>query len=166
MRKMLSLILLFASVCVYSQKLLDLHYISIFGKEKSFQFFTNSKFSYKLKGDLRYQTHKIVNMQDSILVFENDSVIKLSQIKAIRIDGMMISPYFFGAGSLFLFYDTGFNIILGRPQIINEQAVLVTAICFAGGLIMKYCQDKHIRIKKGDAMRIIDNDYRNLHAEN
>lgn len=166
MKRILSLIILCAGINLYSQKLLDLHYTSIFGKEKSFQFFNNSKFTYKLKGELFYHTHKIVNMQDSLLVFDNDSIIKLDQIKSIRIDGMMISPYFFGAGALFLLYDTGFNIILGRPQIINEQAVLVTAICFTGGLIMKYCQDKHIRIKKSDTMRIIDNDYRNLQAEN
>lgn len=166
MKRILSLLLIFAGINLYPQKLLDLQYISFFGKHKSFQFFNNSKFSYKLKGDLFYRTHKIVNMQDSLLVLDNDSVIKLAQIKSIKIDGMMISPYFFGAGALFLMYDTGFNIIYGKPQIVNERAVLVTAICFTGGLIMKYCQDKHIRIKKSDTMRIIDNDYRNLQAEN
>lgn len=166
MKKRLGVVLIFVSITGYSQKLLDLHYASFFGREKSFQFFNNSKFSYKLKGDKRYHSHKIVNMQDSFLVFDNDSVIKLSQIKSVKIDGMMISPYFFGAGALFLLLDTGHNIAFGHPQIINEQALLVSGICVTGGLLMGYIQNKHIRIKKSDTMRIIDNDYRNLRTEN
>lgn len=166
MKKILSLIIVFVSIKLYSQKLLDLQYNSIFGKHKSFQFFNNAKFTYKLKGDLFYKTHKVVNMKDSLLVLDNDSVIKLNQIKAIKIDGMMISPYFFGAGTLFLLLDTGHNIAFGHPQIINEQALIVTSVFFAGGLLMKYFQDKHIRIKKNDTMRIIDNDYRNLQSAN
>lgn len=163
-KQLLSLMLIFVSIFSYSQKLLDLHYTSVFGKQKSFQFFNNSKFTYKLKGDLFYHSHKIVNMQGSLLVLDNDSAIKLDQIKAIRIDGMMISPYFFGAGGMFLFYDTFFNVVQNRPKIINDQALVVAGVCIAGGLIMKYCQNKHIRIKKSDTMRIIDNDYRNLQA--
>lgn len=158
--------IVFVGIKLYSQKLLDLHYTTVLGKEKSFQFFNNTKFSYKLKGDLCYHTHKIVNMQDSMLVLDNDSAITLNQIKAIRIDGMMISPFFFGAGALFLFLDTGHNIVFSNPHVISEQALLVTTVCFTGGLLMKYCQNKHIRIKKSDTMRIIDNDYRNLQAEN
>lgn len=166
MKNALGLFLIFAASMAYSQKILDVHYTSVFGKRKSFQFFNQSKFSYKLKGERHYHSHKIVNMQDSLLVFDNDTAIKLSHIKAIRIEGMMISPYFFAAGTLFLLLDTGHNIAFGRPEIINEQALLVTGICFIGGFLMNYIQNKHIRIKKSDVMRIIDNDYRNLQTAN
>ena len=146
----------------FSQKTLDLHYYSMFGKEKSFQFFLNSDFSYRLKGQIGYSTHRLVNMQDSMLVFDNDSAIKLSQLKSIKIKGMQISPYFFGAGALFFLLDTGHNVVYNRPQIVNEQAVLVSAICFAGGIVMSYVQNKHIRLRKSATLRIIETDYRNL----
>ena len=43
----------------FSQKILEINYHSLFGKEKSFQFFNNSPIDYKLKGDLFYKTHKL-----------------------------------------------------------------------------------------------------------
>ncbi len=60
----------------FSQKILEINYPSLFGKEKSFQFFNNSSIDYKLKGDLFYRTHKLVNMNDSILIFDNDEAVK------------------------------------------------------------------------------------------
>lgn len=165
MRKLISVVLFCLSTLAYSQKLLDLHYISFLGKQKSFQFFNNSNFTYKLKGDVLYHTHKIVNMQDSILVFENDSIIYLNQIKDIRIDGVKLSPYFFGAGLLFLLLDTGHNIAFGNPHIVSQQAILVSSICIVGCVFVRYIQDKHVRIKKRDVMRIIDNDFRNLQSD-
>lgn len=159
-----ALILFYIIQTCFAQKLLDLHYYSVFGKQKTFQFFNNSKFSYKLKGKILYQTHKLVNMQDSILVFDNDCAIKLSQIKAIKINRMMISPYFFGAGVLFFLLDTGHNIAFGNP-VINEQAVLVSSAFFAGGLIAAYFQNKHVHVYKNTTLRIIDADYQNLNTK-
>jgi len=160
------IIALFFFVNSFSQKMLDMHYRSIFGKEKSFQFFNNTKFHYKLKGELTYRTNKVVNMQDSFLVFDTDSVVKLSCIKAIRIDGVILSPYFFGAGALFFLLDTGHNIAFGREKIVNEQTVWVTAVCFTGGLIMTYFQNKHVRIHKSTTLRIIDANYQNMNSKN
>lgn len=150
---------------LFCQKTLDLHYNSLFGKQKSFQFFNNSEFSYKLKGQLFYTTHKLVNMQDSILVFDDDSSIKLREIKAIKIKGVKISPYFFGAGVLFFLLDTGHNIAFGN-QIINEKAVLIGSIFVVAGVIVNYLQNKHIRIHKNSVLRIIDADYLNLNIKN
>lgn len=164
MRYLLFILLLAGSVG-YSQKILDLHYTSVFGKDKSFQFFNNASFSYKLKGDLFYRRHKLVNMTDSLLVFDNDAVVKLSEIKAVRIDGALISPYFFGAGALFFILDTGHGAIFGRQQVVSDQALIVLGSCVAGGLIVKYFQDKRIRIKKNSVFRIIDTDYRNLQPD-
>lgn len=48
----------------YAQKILEINYHSLFGKEKSFQFFNNSDLDYKLKGRFLYKTHKLVNMND------------------------------------------------------------------------------------------------------
>jgi hypothetical protein len=147
---------------IFSQKTLDLHYYSLFGKEKNFQFFLNSNFSYRLKGRAVYETHKLVNMQDSLLVFDNDSVVLLSQIKAVKIKGMNISPYFFSAGVLLFLSDIGYNIAYNKPHIVNERTVLVSAACIAGGIVMSCIQNKHIRIRKSTTLRIIEADYRNL----
>jgi len=150
---------------LFSQKTLDLNYNSLFGRQKSFQFFNNSEFSYKLKGQLFYATHKLVNMQDSILVFDYDSSIKLSEIKAIKINGVKISPYFFGAGILFFLLDTGHNIAFGN-QIINEKTVIIGSIFVVAGVLVRYLQNKHVHIHKNSVLRIIDADYLNLKIKN
>jgi|GEM_PF-1116291 len=162
--RFLLFVLLLASSMSYSQKILDLHYTSVFGKDKSFQFFNNSRFSYKIKGDVLYRRHKLVNMTDSLLVFDNDDVVKLSEIKAVKIHGALVSPYFFAAGALFA-VDAGDGVIFGRQQVASDQALIALGSCVAGGLIVNYFQAKHIRIKKNSVFRIIDTDYRNLHPD-
>lgn len=163
-------ILFFLCLCLifklsYSQKILELNYHSLFGKQKSFQFFNNSPLDYKLKGDLLYRTHKLVNMNDSLLIFDNDEIVRIDQLKTIKIRGVMISPYFFGAGFLFFLLDTGNNIGKGHTEIINEQAVLVSSICILTGIIVKRIQDKHVYIRKNVTIRILDTDYQNLNSK-
>ncbi len=150
---------------LFSQKILDLHYNSLFGRQKTFQFFNNSEFSYKIKGKAFYKTHKLVNMQDSILVFDDDSSIKLSEIKAIKIKGVKVDPYFFGAGILFFLLDTGHNIAFGN-KVINEKALIIGSIFVVVGIIVHYIQNKHIRMRKNSVLRIIDADYLNLNIKN
>lgn len=145
----------------YSQKILELNYHSLFGKEKSFQFFNNSKLDYKLKGDLLYRTRKLVNMIDSLLIFDNDSTVKLNQLKAIKIRGIMISPWLFTAGFLFFILDTGNNIANGHTTIINEQTIIVSSIFVLSGIIVKRLQDKHVYIRKNVVIRILDTNYQN-----
>lgn len=165
MKALLTILILMTVITGYPQKILDLHYTSVFGRNKSFQFYNNSVFFYKLRGDMFYRKHKLVNMQDSILVFENDAVAELGKIKAVKIEGASFSSYFFGAGALFLLMDTGHGLIFGRSQVVSDQALTVLGSCVGAGLIVKYFQDKHIRIKKNSVFRIIDTDYRNLQAE-
>lgn len=145
-----------------AQKILDLHYYSVFGKEKSFQIFNNSKLDYKLKGDLFYRTHQLVNMNDSLLIFNDDSSVKLSQLKAIKIRGAKISQWLFTAGALFFILDTGNNIANGNIKLVNEQTVLVSSILALSGIIVKRLQDKHVYIGKNVTIRILDTDYQNL----
>lgn len=162
MRFILIFVLAICSGGCYAQKILDVHYHSLFGKDKSFQFFSNSILDYKLKGDLFYRTHKLVNMNDSLLVFDNDSIVKLNQLKCIKIRGMHISTYFFGAGILFFLLDTGNNIGKGHSSIVNEQVVLVSSIAIIAGIIVKRIQDKHIYIRKNVVLKVLDTNYQNL----
>ena len=162
MRRCFLIIFYFLINIGYSQKTLDLHYYTLFGKEKVFQFFNNSVFYYKLKGDLFFKKNKIVNLQDSILVFDNDSTIKLSQIKAIKILGGKFSPYIFGIGIGFFVLDTGNNIAFNNSQILSMGASIVLISSIVTGLIVKRIQNKHIRINKNCTFRIIDNDFQHI----
>lgn len=162
MKLLLIFIFVLCSRMSISQKILDIHSHSMFGKEKSFQFFNNSKLDYKLKGDLLYRTHKLVNMNDSLLIFDNDSVIKISELKCIKIKGAKISPWVFTAGALFFLIDTGNNIANGHSKIVNEQAVLVSSIAIVAGIIIKRIQDKHIYIRKNVVLKVLDTNYQNL----
>lgn len=146
----------------FSQKILEINYHSLFGKEKTFQFFNNSSLDYKLKGDLLYKTHKLVNMNDSLLIFKNDVTVKISDLKAIKIRGARISHWLFTSGILFFVIDTGNNLANGQAKIVNEQAVLASSILIAAGVIIKRIQDKHVYIRKNVSIRILDTNYQNL----
>lgn len=146
----------------FSQKILEINYHSLFGKEKTFQFFNNSSLDYKLKGDLFYKTHKLVNMNDSLLIFKNDITVKISDLKAIKIRGARISHWLFTAGILFFIIDTGNNLANGNAKIVNEQAVLASSILIVAGVIIKRIQDKHVYIRKNVCIRILDTNYQNL----
>lgn len=159
------MLFLIISQIVQAQKILDIHYSGLLNKNKTFQIFNNSELTYKLKGQHKFKTNKLVNIKDSTLLFENDSVIYLNQIKSIRINGVMLSPLFFGAGTLFLLLDTFHNVAFDRPQIVNNQALAVTSIFYAGGIIMRFVQYKYIRIKHNTVLRIIDANYQNMNSK-
>jgi hypothetical protein len=146
----------------FSQKTLDLTYISILGKEKTFQFFNNREFSYRLKGELLYRTHTLTNMQDSFLVFDNDEIVKLNQIRSVRIKGGRIAGWLYKAGFVFLALDITGNLIQSKTPIVKEQALMVTGVFVLAGAIVNYFQDKHIRITKNCVFRVIDHDFPNL----
>ncbi len=147
---------------LYSQKFLELNYHTFFGKEKSFQFYNNSELEYKLKGELLYRKQKLVNMNDSILLFENDKTVKLTQLKSIKIKGANISHWFFVAAFGFFIIDTGNNIANGNPTIVHQQAIVATSVGLLAGLIIKRFQDKHVYMRKHVSIKIIDADYQNL----
>jgi len=146
----------------FSQKIFEINYHSLFGKEKTFQFFNNSSLDYKLKGDLLYKTDKLVNMNDSLLMFKNDVVVKINDLKAIKITGARISHWLFTAGILFFIIDTGNNLANGNAKIVNEQAVVASSILIIAGVIIKRIQDKHVYIRKNVSIRILDTNYQNL----
>src|SRR6476620_8782000 len=52
---------------------------------KRYDFYVNDALEYKLKKQHRFHIEKIVNITDSLVVLKNDSVIRVSDIKAIRI---------------------------------------------------------------------------------
>jgi len=148
----------------FSQKVLNLTYNNIFGKEKTFEFFTNREFSYKLKGDLICKTKIIANMKDSSLIFTDGTIIEIKKIKGVRIRGARFSRYAIGAGLAFPALDIVNNLLFDRTPIVKERALMIGGVFIAVGLVLKYVQDKHIHIRKSSTFRVFDPDYQHLNT--
>jgi hypothetical protein len=146
--------------------MLDLDYFTLFGKEKSFQFFLNRDFTYRLKGHLLFHTKTTTNMNDSLMSFSDGTIIRVDKIKGIKIKGGNFSRYLFGAGVLFPLLDVANNLAFDRRPIANERAFKVGGIFLAVGLVVNYIQDKHIHIGKNTTLRVLDPDYEHLNVKN
>lgn len=79
-----------------AQKILEID-ISHFNKFKKVQLFNNSYIEYKLKGEHTYRIDKIVAINDSMIVFKNDSTIFISQIKSIKLRNASALAKLFGS---------------------------------------------------------------------
>lgn len=77
------ILLLFSELC-FSQKILEIDIVR-FNHFKSIQLHNGSYIEYKLKGELKYRINKMVNMKDSLIIFDNDSSLPISKIKVIKL---------------------------------------------------------------------------------
>ena len=84
MKHALSILFCLVLSLSFSQKILEID-ITRFNHFKSIQLYNDSYIEYKLKGDYKYRINKIVNMKDSLIIFDNDSSIILSEIKVIKL---------------------------------------------------------------------------------
>ena len=166
MRFILILVLcLCASICV-SQKVLEIDIVR-FNHFKSIQLFTGSYIEYKLKGEHKYRINKMVNMKDSLIIFDNDSSIALSDIKVIKLRDAnylfrLFSGFFYTGGVLFIGLDTFNNLINHDTPLVNQTAVIASAALISAGFITKQLSIKRIRISNHKSLRIIDINYQNL----
>lgn len=150
----------------FSQDVLEID-ITRFDKFKPIQLFNHSFLEYKLKGEHKYRINKMAAMRDSLIIFDNDSVIKLSQIKAIKLrNSNHIIPLF---GSLFMIGGAGViivdsfnNIINGQPKILDERVAIIGASLFVAGIIIKQLAIKRVRINQHKTLRIINLSFQNL----
>ena len=166
MRQILILVLfLYTSIC-FSQKMLEIDIVR-FNHFKSVQLFTGSYIEYKLKGEHKYRINKMVNMKDSLIIFDNDSSVVLSNIKVIKLRDAnhlfkLFSGFFYTGGILFIGLDSFNNIINHDSPIINQTAVIASAALISAGFIVKQLSIKRIRINSHKSLRIIDINYQNL----
>jgi hypothetical protein len=149
-----------------AQKILEID-ISHFNKFKKVQLFNNSYLEYKLKGEHIYRIDKMVAINDSMIVFKNDSTIFISQIKSIKLRNAsalakLFGSFFLVGGTVFVLLDTFNNIINRQPKIIDERAVIASASLIAASLIIKQLTIKRIRINTHHSLRVLDIDYQNL----
>ena len=139
-----------------SQKTLDLKYRSAFGREKHFQFFNNSKFTYREKGKLTKCTKFMTNMVDSLLVFSDGTQITFDSIASIKIKGFRLSPILIGAGGLFLFLDSFHNVAFGKDYIVSDGGLIVCGAFVAAGIVTHLLQDVHINSKRFLSLQVLD----------
>jgi len=166
--KLTGIILFF--VCIsgfsFSQETLQILYTR-FGSLKRYQLHTGDILTYKIKGERKFYSGRIVHLQDSTIFFENSDELKLSQLKRVRFkkNNHLIDAFqraFLIAGFGFIIIDTFNNMILDRPAIINQKAVVVSAALLTASLLLKRMSYKKIRITKRKTLRISNFNYDNL----
>jgi hypothetical protein len=138
-----------------------------FGKVKKMEFFVNEPFEYKLKKDFWYKKNKIVALNDTAIVFDNDSIVPLNKLKVIRIkDHRHLLTLFGGAfktaGVMFFGLNTINNAINDRSPVVDSKAAGISAALFGTGMIMKYFSAKRIRIKKNTVFKVVEINYADL----
>lgn len=166
MKQLCCLLFLFAIKSALSQKTLDLRYKSIFGKEKHFQFFNNNYFTYREKGKLFKCTKLLTNMQDTLLVFSDNSQIAFNSIASIKIKGINISPVLFGAGGLFLLLDSFHNLIFDKSYIVSDGALIVCGSFVLAGIIARLFQDVNINSKRFILLQTLDLNFEQINKSN
>lgn len=170
MKCLISILFCFKLSVGFSQKILEID-ITRANNFKSIQLFNNDYLEYKLKDDHKYRIGKIVNLKDSLVIFDNDSVIKLSQIKVIKLRDanfmyQLFSSFFYTGAILFVGLDTFNNIINSQTPCFNQTAVIVSVALVASGYLIKQLSIKRIRFNNRKTLRIIDANYQKLNSKN
>ncbi len=150
----------------FSQDILEID-ITRFNKFKNIQLFNHSFLEYKLKGEHKYRINKMAAMQDSMIIFDNDSSITLSEIKAIKLRNSnhlipLFGSFFVIGGAGVIIVDSFNKIINGQPKIVDERVALIGASLFVAGIIIKQLAIKRVRMNKHRTLRIIKLDFQNL----
>ena len=109
----------------------------------------------------------MVNINDSMIVFKNDSTIFISQIKVIKLRNASVlaklfRSFFFIGGSGFIILDTFNNIINSQAKIVDERALIASASLISAGLIVKQLAIKRVHVSKNKSLRVLDINFQNL----
>lgn len=158
--KLLLFIFLILSLNVQSQKILRINRV-YFNSFKTSELFMNDVLEYKLKGQHRYKTAKIVGLQDSLIILSNDSIIKLSQIKSIKLKAnhrltKLFSSAFIYAGVGLLLVDSFNNAINDTSPILRQETAIVSVSLVSVGIIISQIGIKRIRLNNRNTIKIID----------
>lgn len=122
---------------------------------------------YKLKGRSFYHRGKMVNVGDSAIILENDSVLMMKDIKAIRyrrdlVPLKMLSAYSARVGIGAFALITANNLILENRPIVNPAAGLVSSLFLAFAYVTHEMQFKSVRSGKNCEMRVVDAGFQHL----
>jgi hypothetical protein len=137
---------------------------------KKYEVFVKEKLHYKLKGDLFYKINTISGIRDSLLVFTNDSVIKLNAIKRIKLpsDNHLLNTFqkfFITAGIGFIALNTTNNAINDISPVLDKRAVYISGALLGTGVIMKLLSTRRFKIGKRNVLRVSETNYSNLNQK-
>jgi len=151
------IVLFFCCNSIISQNSLQIIY-QRFGKTKTFEFYENDKLKFKLNGELFSHKYKLIAMQDSVIMLENNQEIHLNQIKAVSFKNLPqnFHRYFFIAGTLFYALNIANSNFQGETTTIYERPVYITGAFFAAGILVYELNIKHIRITKNKIIRVVE----------
>jgi len=158
--KLILFILLILTLNVHSQKVLRINRVCL-NNFKTSELFINDILEYKLKGQQRYKTGKIVGLQDSMIILSNDSIIKLSEIKSIKLKAnyrliKLFSTALTYAGVGLLLIDSFNNAINETSPILRQETAIVSISLVTAGIIISQIGIKRIKINKKNTIKIID----------
>lgn len=141
-----------------------------FGRVKIYDIYTGELLEYKLKGDFFFRKDRIANLQDTIVLFENDNVITLNEIREVRfrkhnhlVGTFQGAFWIFGGG--FISLSILNNTINDNPPIFNTKALYVTASLAVAGLLMRQINLKHLHMTKNKTIKIVDRNYQDLNKK-
>ena len=132
-----------------------------------YEIYTNDVIEYKLKGEHRYKKDVVLNMNDSCLYLEKDSLLNISKIKALRFHrgnhllGTLNGVCYIG-GVGYVSLNLINNIILQNSFKVDPKAIYVSAGLVAAGFVLHMLRVKHVRIRSNTAVRIVSRNYQNL----
>lgn len=146
----------------FSRSLKPLHH-----SFKKFEFYSGDKISLKLKHQRSYHTHVITNMSDSLLLLDNDSIIKLSDIKALKFkrgnNAMGVLNKLFVTGAVgIIIINLVSNVMVSRVAMIDPRAMYISGGFVVGMIIFNIWNTKHIRVGSNVALQVLDLSTQNI----
>jgi hypothetical protein len=135
--------------------------------KRKYEVYTNDVIEYKLKGEHHFKKDIVLNMNDSCLYLEKDSLVNVSKLKALRFHREShllgtINGVCFIAGVGYVSLNFINNLILQHAAKVDPKAIYISAAFVAAGVILKIIRIKHVRIKHDTVVRVVTRDYQNL----
>jgi hypothetical protein len=161
--KLFSLYMLFLLLgCCPAQNVME-----VITDKRKYDVYTNDVIEYKLKGEHHFKKDIVLNMNDSCLYLEKDSLVNVSKIKALRFhrDNHLLGTingvcFIGGVGYVSLNFIN--NLILQHAAKVDPKAIYISASLVAAGIILKIIRVKHVHIKHDTVVRIVTRNYQNL----
>jgi hypothetical protein len=158
--KLYFLFLLFG--CCNAQSVME-----IITEKNKYEVYVNDVIEYKLKGQHHYRKDVIVNMNDTCVLLDKDSIVKIADIKALRLhrgEHLLgtINGACFIAGVGYVTLNVINNLILESSLKVDPKAIYVSAAFIVAGVILKIIGTKHVRIRSNTAVRVVNRSYQNI----
>lgn len=157
-----------ALICnsIYAQKVFQILKVKA-GSFKKYELFCEDNLVYKLKGDRFYKNHKIVNMNDSLILLSNDSIIELADIKAIKLKSgnhlmETLAEGSWKGGVLWPLLNVINNAILENSFKLHPRVIYISAGFWTAYFIIKILSVKRVRVRDNVTLKVLDLDYQNL----